>query len=263
MNPLMHVKFTKQLTTDAGIRTHQPLLTLGSVAPDLSILGVISEKEAHTRGLEFLDYLHHNEPSLVPFGIGFVLHGEQPECLDYHTHSPSGYIDTKKEHVLALAQQHKINFEGLDQNMLAHTLTEFACDSLAEKPLARELHFAFKQAPLPKIAFHMAQFFKGDEQRLLKLLHFFKHYNFNKLRTMHGIAHTFQDFMIYQKFANRGILNTYKYLWARINPFKTHKIINLLKDVQLVVKEDCHKFLDKAQLRTYRNVVKKTLGEYV
>lgn len=259
----MHTTFTTQLLQDAGIKTAQHELILGSIAPDLSILGVIPEKDAHERSIEFLDYLSHNEPSLVPFGIGFVLHGEMPRCLDHYTHTAKGYIDQKKADVLELVRKHKIDFKGINENMLSHCLTEFACDALADKNIPAQLHKAFKAAHLQKIAFHMGTFFNGDKDRILKILNFFKHFNFNKLRTMHGIAHTLQDFMIYQKFANKGILNTYKYLWIRVNPFKTHKVVKLLRDVHGVVKQDCFDFLDKTQNTIYKNVVKKSLEPYL
>ena len=263
MNPLMHTTFTNQLLTDAGIKIAQPQVLIGSVAPDLSILGVIPEKDAHQRSIEFLDYLTHNEPSLVPFGIGFVLHGEFPQCLDYYTHKAKGYIDQKKADVLELVKKHNIDFSGINENMLSHCLTEFACDALADKNTPKLLHKSFKSTDLNKIAFHMGTFFKGDTQRILKILNFFKHFNFNKLRTMHGIAHTLQDFMIYQKFANKGILNTYKYLWVRVNPFKTHRVVQLLKDVHSTVKQDCFDFLDKTQNTIYKTVVKKSLEPYL
>jgi len=263
MNPLMHTTFTTNLLTDAGITTQQHQLILGSVLPDLSILGVIPEKDAHQRSIEFLDYLSHNEPSLVPFGIGFVLHGELPRCLDYYTHTAHGYIDQKKADILELVRRHKIDFISIDSDMLSHCLTEFACDSLADKAIPKQLHAAFKQANLQKIAYHIGMFFNGDSQRILKIMNFFKRFNFNKLRTMHGIANTIQDFMIYQKFANKGILNTYKYLWVRVNPFKTHRVIQLLKDVNEVVKQDCYTFLDKTQTKIYKTVVRKSLEPYL
>ncbi|MBI4141736.1 hypothetical protein HY484_02315 [Candidatus Woesearchaeota archaeon] len=263
MNPLMHTTFTTKLLTDAGIRTAQHELVLGSVVPDLSILGVIPEKDAHERSIEFLDYLSHNEPTLIPFGIGFVLHGEMPRCLDYYTHKAKGYIDQKKESVLEIVNRHKINFKGINEHMLSHCLTEFACDSLAEKIIPKQVHYAFKKSNLPKIAHHMATFFKSDEKKLLKIMNFFKHFNFNKLRTMYGIAHTIQDFMIYHQFANKGVLNTYKYLWVRVNQFKTHRLIKVLKDVRETVQQDCFSFLDKTQNTIYKTVLKKSLEPYI
>src|SRR3989344_2174349 len=144
MNPLMHATFTIKLIEHARIKSSPYEIILGSVLPDLSILGVIPEYDAHRRGIEFLDYLSHNEPSLKPFGIGWVLHGEEPQCLDFYTHKPNGYIDQKK---------YNVQFEGVHQEVLAHMLIEFACDSLAEKKVAKQLRQSFKHADLEKIAF--------------------------------------------------------------------------------------------------------------
>src|SRR3989344_9539448 len=112
MNPLMHATFALKVLKSAGIKTPQYELILGSVLPDLSILGVIPEYDAHKRGIEFLDYLVHNEPSLKIFGIGWILHGEEPECLDHYVHSKNGYIDKKKNIVLELSKKRDIEFEG-------------------------------------------------------------------------------------------------------------------------------------------------------
>ncbi|GEM_PF-5941218 len=273
MNPLMHVTFTLKVLEHAGIKKSQQDIVLGSVLPDISILGIIPEYDAHKKGVAFLDYLSHNEPALKPFGVGWVLHGEEPECLDFHVHKKNGYIDKNKQEVLELSKKHKIEFEGVHNEVLAHTLIEFACDSLAEKETTKILKKAFKQADLEKISYHIAKFYCADQKRVLKILKFFKHFNFNKLRTMHGIAHTMQDFMFYIKFADKNArrkdltninwLKACKYLWTRINTFKTHRIISLLKEVREVVKEDCHTFLEETKIRISAKVVKKTLGEYL
>lgn len=269
MNPLMHATFAIKLLEHAKIKTAQPELILGTVLPDLCILGIIPEYDAHKRGLEFLDYLSHNEPSLTPLGVGWVLHGEEPECLDYHVHKPNGYIDCKKQKVIELARQKNITFEGIHQELLAHTLIEFTCDSLAEKSVVKQLHQALRKADLEKISFHIATFFKGDQKRILRVIKFFKYFNFNKLRTMHGIAHTFQDFMIiHQNFAHgeskkKGWMKAYKFIWARINAFKTHRLVQLLKEVRDVVGEDCHSFLEQSKSKVYTNVIKNMLGEHL
>jgi len=268
MNPLMHTTFTLQLLKEAGMPTNQPEIILGSILPDISILGVIPEIEAHKKGMEFLDYLSHNEPSLKPFGIGWILHGENPQCLDYYVHKPNGYIDQKKHAVLELSKKHNITFEGIHQDVLAHTLIEFACDSLAEKDIPKQLHKAFKQANLEKIAFHTATFFKGNPKKILRILTIFKYFNFNKLRTPHGIAHSFQDFMTYYKFANKktiskGWITACKLIWARVNEFKTHKLINLIKDVRAIVEKDCNKFLQQSKTKIYTNILHKSLAQYM
>ena len=269
MNPLMHATFAMQVLEAAGIKTFQPEFILGSVLPDISILGIIPEDDAHKKGIEFLDYLSHNEPALEPLGIGWVLHGEEPECLDYHTHRQGGYIHKKKQQVIELAGKKNIEFRGMHQELLAHILIEFTCDSFAEKKIPREIHNALKKADLKKISYHIANFFNGDQKRILRVLRFFKYFNFNKLRTIHGIAHAFQDFIIiHQNFTHaaqkkKRLMKACKFFWARINAYKTYRLIKLLREIRLLVSEDFPEFLEQARAKVYAQVLQKHLAHRI
>ena len=260
MNPLTHCKFSLEWLENNGFRIDNDLVVLGSILPDLSYMGFIPELEAHTKSVEFLKYLQKNDPSYVALGIGFMLHGEKPYCLDYFTHKSDGYIEKKSVIIAELLEHAKFNASKWylkNKDDFIHSLIEFSGDTLMEPDVAKKIHRALSSVNLFKVSFHLASFFKSDPNVILRSLQFFKTFNFQRLQSTKGVVHAIQDFFILRAFSHKNnTMEKYGAIMNRLNPWRTHKLIKILNSTREIVGEDYKEFLAITQEKIKKNTSK-------
>ena len=263
MNPLTHGKFSFEWIKQNGFRVNEPLVMLGSVLPDFSLVGVFPERAAHTNGVAFLKYLQDNEPALAPLGIGFMLHGEKPNCLDYFTHSKKGYIASKSEAVAEIVQRAKLKLDSWYHKTtddFVHSIIEFSGDTLIEPEFVDKLHNSFA-GDLEKISWHVSNFFHSDQKNLLHALKYFKTFDFGKLQTTKGIVSSIQDFAVIRAFSQKNnTFERYSALVNKLNFWRAHKLVEVINKAREIVAEDYHEFLAKTQDRIKRHTTRHIAG---
>ena len=261
MNPLTHSRFSVQWLKEQGFRTNENLVILGSILPDLSYMGFIPEREAHMEGVAFMNFLQKKDPSYAPLGIGFMLHGEKPYCLDYFTHRPEGYIAQKsaviREALVRARFKLKYWYSQKEEDFV-HSLIEFSGDTLMESDSGKKVHQAFLSVDLERVARHLATFFNSDTKMILRALHFFRKFNFQRLQHTKGVVHSIQDFSILKAFSQKNnTMERYGAIMNRLNPWRTHKLVKVLDSVQEIVAEDYHEFLAKTQEKIKKHAVRQ------
>lgn len=251
MNPLTHAQFSLDWIKRNNYRGDTNLVLLGSVLPDLAYMGFISEHEAHKNSAEFLNYLKRADPAHVALAVGFMLHGENPHCLDYYTHKKNGYIAQKATIITDLMRNAQLKlgkWYPRNEDDFTHSVIEFSGDTLIHPETTQRLRHAFNTANLPKIALHLATFFKSDSKKILRALQYFKTFDFSKLQHPKGVARTFQDFSILQAFSHQNnTMERYSAILNRMNFWRTHKLVQLLHKVRETVNDDYHEFLARVQ----------------
>ncbi|MBI4016969.1 MAG: hypothetical protein HY363_04735 [Candidatus Aenigmarchaeota archaeon] len=264
MNPLTHGKFSFEWLGQNGFKLNEPLVILGSVLPDFSLVGVFPERQAHTNGIAFLNYLQEKEPLLAPLGVGFMLHGEKPNCLDYFTHKRKGYIAGKSEAVSEIVERAKLKLDSWyhkTSDDFVHSVIEFSGDTLIEPEFVKKLHNAFTSVDLQKVSFHVSNFFKSDQKSLLRALRYFKMFDFGKLQTTKGIVHSIQDFAVIRAFSQKNnTFERYAALVNRLNFWRAHKLVEVINKAREVVAEDYHEFLAKTNEKIKRHTARHVAG---
>ncbi len=260
MNPLTHSRFSLQWLQEQGFRTNENLVILGSILPDLAYMGFIPEKEAHTKGVALMQYLQENDPAYAPLGVGFMLHGEKPFCLDYFTHRPKGYIAQKSaaiRDVLVRARFKLKQWYSHREEDLIHSIIEFSGDTLMDGDSGKRVQQAFLSVDLARIAGHLALFFERDEARILRALQFFRRFNFQRLQNTKGVVHAMQDFSIVRAFSQKNnTIERYNAIMNRLNPWRTHKLVKILNAAQEIVGEDYREFLAKTQEKVRKHTAR-------
>lgn len=251
MNPLTHAQFSIDWIQQNQYRGNKHLLLLGSVLPDLAYMGFIPEHEAHKNSTAFLNYLKRADPTHIALGVGFMLHGEEPHCLDYYTHKKKGYIAQKANTITDLMRKAKLKlgkWYPRNEDDFTHSVIEFSGDTLIQKETTQQLQQALHTINLPKVAFHLSNFFKGDSKRILRALQYFKTFDFTKLQHPKGVARTIQDFSILQAFSHHNnTMERYNAILNRMNFWRTHKLVQLLHQARDIINEDYHEFLANVQ----------------
>jgi hypothetical protein len=80
MFPLTHIYCTKRIVDYVS-----PLLFYGSIFPDIPAIGIINWDVMKNKTEEFSNYIRQEQPSLIDFSEGLLLH-EEPKSIDRFVH---------------------------------------------------------------------------------------------------------------------------------------------------------------------------------
>lgn len=271
MNPLTHIKVALDLFKDKGLsKDDLDLLVVGSIAPDVCDFGITQEKRTHKQGLQFLKYLNGQ---YYYFGVGVIIHGEDPPCLDWYAHSKQGYIESKRSEIHKIIRKYRKSLGGIDETEAVHHITEFCFDHLIaqENPeLAARLHQSVYNPLIGGALISFANFFDVDKkslrtmQSIVRSKHLYKY--FTNFSTLEGTAHNFQKFLFYKSIRDRQSGNRIIKKLKGITKSSFSLIKTKLRDRSLttlfrrcteIIRKDHQEFLSFAEKN-----IKKTIINY-
>lgn len=237
MNPLSHTFVNHGLIEDHNIKCDKNLVYLGGILPDLSILQVIPMKEAHTDSLGFIAYLAEKDPDFLPFGFGFMLHGEAPCGLDSYTHGKGGFIDRLELPVYNIVHKYKPRMFGGRLNLFIHSLIEYSCDTMLPKEPADRLNKAFDELDVPRATFHLANYFKGEGKRIEKILKYFQRFDFHRLRDEKEVARIWRSFQVYQSLGKGSLFQKYSSLTQSLALMKLNPLTKMIQETKELIRK--------------------------
>lgn len=216
MNVLTHCYVSHEVIKGRKLTAdEEALLFVGSFISDVSEFRLVPTEETHRRSLAFLKSL---DKKFYYFGLGVVLHGEEPEGLDFYAHRH--YIPVKEKEILKIIDFYKKVFSHeTDMNKMAHIIIEFCFEHLtAEKNtfIVDKVGRAVGNPVLIKAIYNLANFFDINKRYTKKILKLPDHlekfvYNF---KTLKGTAHNFQKFIFLKQF--RDAAGQKKGFWNRL-----------------------------------------------
>lgn len=237
MNPLSHTLVNHTLLEEHEIQCDKNLVYIGGIMPDLSILQVIPMKEAHTDSLGFIAYLAEKDPDFLPFGFGFMLHGEAPCGLDSYTHGKGGFIDRLEMPVYKVVHKYKPKMFGGRLHLFIHSLIEYSCDTMLPSLNADRLNRGFESLDIPRTAFHLSNYFKGDGKRIEKILKFFQRFDFHRLTDEKEVAKIWRSFQVYQSLGRGSLFQKYSSLTQSLTLMKTKPLTNMIHETRELIRE--------------------------
>ncbi len=205
---MFYITHTYAATKIMKITYKDHFLVTGLSIPDLPLFGsTLDEKELHSRGLEFKEYLEKRDKLYVPLATGMMLHGSTPTGLDFYTHSrfdneKLGYAYKHGQPLLEKVKKlrERLTPPGirspLTDEEIAHNFIEMGVEILVAKdhPETIELFentiYKLTNIQLKTIAEYLSGFFKGstDEQDIRD---FYKLFRPKKFTTLEGIVETY------------------------------------------------------------------------
>lgn len=183
-------------------------LVTGLSIADLPFFGgTLDDKELHSRGLEFKEYLEKRNKLYAPMATGMMLHGSTPTGLDYYTHymfnnEKPGYAFKHGRHLVKEIKKlrERLTPPGIRLPLInediAHNFIEMGVEILVAKDHPKTIELfenttsKLTNIQLKTIAEYLSDFFKGstDEQDIKD---FYKLFRPKKFTTLEGIVETY------------------------------------------------------------------------
>ena len=262
-------------------------LIVGSLLPDVSDLGIASERRTHTEGREFLRYSGTQHPYL---GMGVLLHGERPRGLDYYTHrgfydaqtrrhkltGKAGYLAQKYATVLPLIKAYRRSIGPLQQEEAAHLIMEFCVDHLiaAEHPqLITSVGSALSNGEVMPGVILFANYFEVSQKHLRRMQRIVRSRQLRaflaRLTTIEGAAHNFQSFLFLRKLRENHDSHHFLRQLSRVTRSSLGFLTTKLRDrslVQLfercteVMRTDYRRFLAASAKKMQRMLAEERFG---
>ncbi len=194
----LHVDSCKKLFDHFKLRRESlnfALVTLGSVIVDLEEFGIL--KNVHGKSEAFLKHLLATDPKYAPLALGMIMHEELDAVIDKHHVNKN--IPAAKE----LLEHYKFSTNKV--SLAAHYLVDHTvnCLFIETKPetiaLADTVKKRLTTKHAHKIAFHLAEYFDGDEKQLLNALHTFKEFDLQQYLSPDSSAALYAKFLFLQE----------------------------------------------------------------
>lgn len=237
MNPLAHVAINRAILEDHGIIGDRNLVLTGGILPDLAILQLIPWKPAHEDSLGFIAYLAEKDPEFLPFGFGWMLHGEAPCGLDSYSHGKGNFVDQLEMPVFNIVRKYKPKLYGEKLNLFIHSLIEFSCDTMVDKENAVILNNAFASLDTPRAAFHISNYFKGDGKKIHRILNFFQGFDFERLMEPKDVAKVWRSLEMYQSLGTGSLFQKYLKLTRTLTLIKTRPLTRMIVETRDLVRQ--------------------------
>lgn len=230
-------------------------LVLGSFIADVHEFKIVEKKQTHFKGPEFLKSL---APQYHYLGAGLILHGENPQGLDYYAHQQ--YIPSRQKDIIRIMGHYKKCFpKKMEVPMVAHLLIEFCFEYLtAEKNprLIKKVTRALEAPLLPRAVYNFSNFFNINRKHTKTILKL----NEKKIAksfitnfgTIKGTTHNFQKFVFLKQYRdnvnkpnwlNRATKSSYGFLRFRIRERQFERMIARCIEM---VRKDYEPFMDHA-----------------
>lgn len=260
MNPLTHVYLALDiLKKDSLTQDEKDHLIVGSIIPDISQFGLINVYRTHTQGLGFLQQTKN--PLHYYFALGVVLHGEEPNGLDYHAHRKGGYIDLKRESVAKILKKYQKHVGRINDG-LTHDIIEFSFDYLIaqrDPSLVKKVEIAFLNPKVQDTVFKFFRFFNIPKKKSKKINRYLNnkhlHHFFCNSQSLSGMADNWLNLRFYRYLKQDKYLPftekikkltklSYYNLKRKI---KNKNIIGMFEEISSHLEKDCQQFLFQAQ----------------
>ena len=128
MYPLTHIYAVQKI-----FNRNNNLLNLGSIFPDMCLVGISDRRTSHTNGIKLLSFIKNNYPELKDFALGYLTHAESPACLDFYCdgqyHEKDGYAFIQSRPLIENAAI-ALNITKERAEIRAHNLIEMAIEIL-------------------------------------------------------------------------------------------------------------------------------------
>ncbi len=263
------------------------LLIVGSLLPDVSDLGIASERRTHTEGREFLRYAGKQHRYL---GMGVLLHGERPHGLDYYTHrgfydartkrhqltGKAGYLAQNHAAILPLIKAYRRSIGPLQQEEAAHLVMEFCVDHLiaAEHPqLITSVGSALSNGEVMPAVILFANYFNVSQKHLRRMQRIVRSRQLRaflaRFTTIEGTAHNFQGFLFLRKLRESNDSHHFLRQLSRVTRSSLGFLTTKLRDrslVQLfercteVMRTDYRRFLAASAQKMRRMLAEERFG---
>ncbi|PIN74589.1 hypothetical protein COV18_06880 [Candidatus Woesearchaeota archaeon CG10_big_fil_rev_8_21_14_0_10_37_12] len=194
----LHIDSCKELFEQFKLRkqsTSFALFVVGSVLTDLEEFGIL--KNVHGRAEKFLQYLLKTDPKYAPLAVGMIMHEELDAVVDKHHVHPN--IPTAKK----LLEKHNMHSGKVD--LAAHYLIDHCvtCNFVEQHPdvirLAETAKKKLKHRHIHKIAYHLTNFFGGEKNKVIDVLHTFRDFDLHQYLSEEKSANVYGKFLFLQQ----------------------------------------------------------------
>ncbi len=171
------------------------LVAIGSVLPDLQEFSIL--KSVHGRAEAFLQYLLKTEPKYAPLAIGMIMHEELDRVIDTQFVNP--HMPAARE----LLEQYQMTSEKV--SLAAHYLIDHTvnCQLLEDEPgilkITNSIKKKLSHRHAHKIAYHLTNFFGGDNEQILGALHTFRDFDLSQYLSPDDAATLYAKFFFLQQ----------------------------------------------------------------
>jgi hypothetical protein len=194
----LHVDSCKKLFEKFKLRRQSfsfALVAIGSVLPDLQEFGIL--KSVHGRAEAFLQYLLKTEPKYAPLAIGMIMHEELDRVID------TQFVNPHMAEARELLEQYEMTSEKV--HLAAHYLIDHTvnCSLLENEPEILKVTEGIKKKlshrHAHKIAYHLTQFFGGNQEQILASMHTFRDFDLSQYLSPDDAAALYAKFFFLQK----------------------------------------------------------------
>lgn len=228
------------------------LVAIGSVITDLEEFHVL--EKVHWRAKSFLNYLLKRDPKYAPLAIGMILHEELDKHID------NEFVNPRLNEAGRLLK--KYNIRNIDDE--AHYLIDHAvnCNALEREPkiieLAEKAMKRLSAKHVSKIAHHLASFFGGDKEEVIKTMFTFRDFDLRQYLSPDKAADIYGRFMFMKQELKKrpvSLLEKFK-LGLKYTSFLLDNRKQIIKEICLNAKKRFSNH-ERAYLKACKVIAKK------